>query len=100
VLDPDDAKTWVMTGSPQNNTGYSNRRVDELIDLGKTEQNDRRRKEIYDEMQRIVADDLPAFYTVTLKQFTAFDKKVAGVKASKATSLWANNQLMNWQIAQ
>jgi len=101
VLDPDDLKTWLLTNGPQNNTSYSNPRVDELIDQGKVEQNDQKRKEIYDEIQRIVADDLPVYYTVTLKQFTAFDKKVSGVKPNKGSSIMtANNNIVSWSVAQ
>jgi peptide/nickel transport system substrate-binding protein len=101
VLDPDDAKTWLKTNAPQNTTGYSNARVDEIIEQAKVEQNDQKRKELYDEMQKLVADDLPVFYTVTLKQFTAFDKRVGGVKSTKGGNLMtADNQFVGWYVEQ
>ncbi len=101
VLDPDDAKTWIHSTGPQNNTGYANPRVDELFQQGMVEQDDTKRKQMYDEIQRLLADDLPAFYTVTLKQFTAFDKKVGGVKPSKGGNLMTtNNNIASWYVAQ
>ena len=63
---------------------------------------ERRRKEIYDEIQRIVIDDLPVYYMTTLKNFTAFDKKVGGVSALKGGDILTQNnmQFATWFIAE
>lgn len=42
-----------------NRGGYVNERVDELLDKGRTEMDRQRRKEIYSEVQKILADELP-----------------------------------------
>lgn len=99
-LDPDGVKSQIKTDGTQNTTGYSNPRVDELVERGSVEQDDRRRKEIYDEIQRIVVDELPVFYMTTLKNFTAFDKRVRGVSPLKGGDVLTQNnmQVVTWYI--
>jgi peptide/nickel transport system substrate-binding protein len=101
-LDPDGAKTQVQTGGTQNATGYSNPRVDELIKLGAAEQDDTKRKRLYDELQKIVVDDLPHYYMLTLKNVTAFDKRVRGVAPLKGGDILRQNnlQVLEWYLAQ
>ncbi len=101
-LDPDGVKSEIKTDGTQNASGYSNPRVDELLERGAVEQDDRRRKEIYDEIQKIVIEDLPSYYMTTLKNFTAFDKKVGGVSALKGGDILTQNnmQFVDWFIAE
>jgi peptide/nickel transport system substrate-binding protein len=101
-LDPDGVKTQIKTDGMQNATGYSNPRVDQLIEQGSVEQDERRRKEIYDEMQRIVVDELPVFYLITLKNFTAFDQKVKAVSPLKGGDILTQNnlQVVDWYISE
>lgn len=101
-LDPDGVKSQIKTDGTQNATGYSNPRVDALVEQGAVEQDDRRRKEIYDEIQRIVVDDLPVYYMITLKNFTAFDRKVGGVAPLKGGDILRQNnmQVMDWFLAE
>ena len=102
TLDPDSARTMFRTGGAQNAVGYSNPRVDQLLDQGALEQDERRRKEIYDEMQRILLDELPVMPLTTLKRFTAFDRSVAGVSPRKGNDIFRdnNNQFMEWYVTQ
>lgn len=99
-LDPDGVKSQIKTGGTQNAVGYSNPRVDELIELGAVEQDERQRKAIYDELQRIVVDDLARYYMITLKNFTAFDKKVGGVTPLKGGDILRQNnlQVVDWYL--
>ncbi len=101
-LDPDGVKTQIKTDGTQNATGYSNPRVDQLLEQGAVEQDEGRRKQIYDEIQRIVTDDLPTFYLITLKNFTAFDQKVKGVAPLKGGDVLTQNnmQVLDWYIAE
>lgn len=101
-LDPDGVKSQIRSDGTQNATGYSNPRVDQLLEQGAVEQDERRRKEIYDEVQRIVVDDLPVFYLVTLKNFTAFDQKVKGVSPLKGGDLLTQNnlQVVDWYLSE
>ncbi|MDQ2915295.1 MAG: ABC transporter substrate-binding protein [Chloroflexota bacterium] len=99
-LDPDGPKEQIKTGGAQNAQSYSNKRVDELLVLGVQEQDDAKRKTIYDEIQKIVMDDLPIYYMITLKVFTAFDKKVKDIVPLKGGDIFRQNnrQFMDWWL--
>jgi peptide/nickel transport system substrate-binding protein len=100
--DPIVLESQVKTDGQQNSDGYSNPRVDQLLLQGIVEQDDTRRKAIYDELQKIVTDDLPFFNLITVQSITAIDKKVAGASPSKGDNmLTANNmQILDWSIKQ
>lgn len=99
-LDPDTIKSQFATTGSQNASSYSNPRVDELLERGAAELDDNRRKQIYDEIQKIVVDDLPHYSMLTLKSFTAFDKKVGGVFPLKGGDILRSNnlQVLDWHI--
>lgn len=101
-LDPDGPKQQIVTGGTQNAMGYSNKRVDELLDDGAKEQDDTKRKAIYDEIQKIVMDELPIYNMITLKNFTAFDKKVKDIVPLKGGDIFRQNnrQFMEWWLEQ
>ncbi|HEV8534970.1 MAG TPA: ABC transporter substrate-binding protein [Candidatus Limnocylindria bacterium] len=101
-LDPDGPKEQLKTGGAQNAMGYSNKRVDELLAQGVVEQDDTKRKSIYDEIQKIVMDELPIYYMITLKVFTAFDKKVKDIVPLKGGDIFRQNnrQFMDWWLDQ
>ncbi len=102
ALDPDSARSIFKTGGTQNSTGYSNPRVDELFDRGAVEQDDTQRKEIYDEIQRILLDDLPMYTMITMKSFTAIDRRIGGVFPRRGDDILRDNnsQFMEWFIAE
>jgi peptide/nickel transport system substrate-binding protein len=100
-LDPDGLKTWFSSDGPQNITGYLNPRVDELLARGRVEQDEAARRAIYDELQRIVIDDLPIYPVTTAMAGTAFDKRVQGVSISRSGDLMTSNnmQILSWYVA-
>jgi peptide/nickel transport system substrate-binding protein len=102
TLDPDGSKSQFTTGGSQNAGGYSNKRVDQLFEDGAKEQDDVKRKAIYDELQKIAMDDLPQFFTTTLELFTAFDKKVKEVVPLKGGDILQENnaQFLDWWITE
>jgi len=102
TLDPDSARTMFRTGATQNSVGYSNPRVDQLLEQGAVEQDEARRKAIYDEIQRTLLDDLPVLPLTTTKRFTAIDKNVGGVSPRKGDDLLRDNQsqFMEWYLTQ
>jgi peptide/nickel transport system substrate-binding protein len=63
---------------------YSNARVDALIDQGRRELDQGRRKEIYDEIQRILADDLPYINLWYFDNVLVHSARVSNVQASGA----------------
>jgi peptide/nickel transport system substrate-binding protein len=101
-LDPDGVTTQIKTGGSQNANGYSSARVDELLPLGLKEQDDTKRKAIYDEIQKICMDDLANYYMITLKNFTAYDKKVKDVVPLKGGDILRQNnfQVIDWWLDQ
>lgn len=100
--DPDGVTSQFRSDGTQNAMSYASPRVDELLDRGTVEQDDQRRKAIYDEMQQAVVDDLPVYFMVTLKSFTAFDRKVGGVVPLKGGDILRQNnlQVVDWFLAQ
>jgi peptide/nickel transport system substrate-binding protein len=99
-LDPDSAKSQVITGGTQNATGFSSPRVDELVRLGAVEQDEARRKQLYQELERLVVEALPQLYLVTSKNTTIFDRKVGGVRPLKGGDLLRQNnlQVLEWHL--
>lgn len=100
-LDPDLAsKAQLITDGQQNRQGYSNPRVDELFRQGQNEMDAAKRKQIYDELQRLVADDLPSFYLYTFQSPSAASAKVQGMQPTKGDRLYYNDATMAWTVAQ
>jgi peptide/nickel transport system substrate-binding protein len=102
TLDPDGGKSLLLSDGTQNATGYANPRVDELINLAVAEQDEAKRKQLYDELQKVVVADLPYYYMVSVMETTAFDKKVGGVKPLKGGNILRQNnlQVIDWYIRQ
>ncbi len=71
-------------GSPGNRTFYSNARIDELLDAGRTEADADARMTIYGEAQEIIAEEAPwIFLNVTL-EFNGWRDNVSGFQAHPA----------------
>ncbi|MDE2232148.1 MAG: ABC transporter substrate-binding protein [Candidatus Omnitrophica bacterium] len=58
------------------------KRIDEIFDQGAQELNENKRKVLYDEWQRIVADELPVIYTVLDADMYAVRNKFGNLKPS------------------
>ena len=100
-LDPDlSSKAQFITGGQQNVTGYSSPRVDELFRLGQNELDPQKRKAIYDEIQTIVANDLPSFYIESYQGPSAASKKVQGLTPTKGDELYYNDAVLTWSVQQ
>jgi peptide/nickel transport system substrate-binding protein len=61
-LDPYSLLARYHTDSPENYMNYSNERVDELLENVQVEQDEAAREEIYQEIQDILAEEVPGFY--------------------------------------
>jgi len=59
-----------------NSTGYSNRRVDELLDRAATIYEPERRKPLYHEAERIITDDVPYVFLNYTAEFAVMSRKV------------------------
>lgn len=58
------------------------KRMDEIFDLGSAELDENKRKKLYDESQRIVAEQLPVIYTVLNSTIYAVRNKFENLKPS------------------
>jgi peptide/nickel transport system substrate-binding protein len=63
-----------------NRGHYSNARVDELIDFGRRELHMEKRKQAYQEIQRIVAEELPYVNLFYRNNVSVYNKRIADVK--------------------
>lgn len=64
LTDPDRSYLSFKTGGDSNYGSYSNARVDELLELGRSETDQAARKEIYTEIAGIITDELPYIFLV------------------------------------
>lgn len=80
-VDPDEW-TWNLfhTKGKYNQQGYSNARVDELLDEGRRMSDREKRKAIYREAQQIIASDAPMVFLYVNDQTSAWRKNVKGYK--------------------
>lgn len=87
---PTEANGW----AGQNYTGYSNPRVDELLDKIEVELDDTKRRAMMAELQRIYATELPALPLFFRAQPFAFPPWLTGVEPTGhqyTTTLWIEN---------
>jgi peptide/nickel transport system substrate-binding protein len=76
--DPDPAVTLRSNGG-NNWSHFENARVDTLIDAGLREVNPTKRKQIYSEIQKIVAEEVPFLYVMYWDWYNVFNKRVKGL---------------------
>ena len=74
-----------------NTQSYSNARVDELMETAGREPDPDRRKTLYSEFQKIVADEVPLYVTNTLPYHTVFSSKVGNAPLG----IWASSSPMD-----
>lgn len=79
--DPDgNISTFVRSGGSQNVAGYSNKRVDALLDQARQTLDVAQRQDLYGQMQAILQDDAPLVYLYRQRNLTGVTKKVSGVQ--------------------
>ena len=61
-----------------NTQQYSNPEVDRILGEAAVETDPEKRKALYSQFQRIVANDLPIYWINTLPYHTAYDKRLSG----------------------
>jgi peptide/nickel transport system substrate-binding protein len=79
LLDTDsNAWSFLHTGGALNRAGYSNPRVDELLDRARTVSDIRERRAAYEGVWQQVSKDLPIVYLYTPRNIIGLNRKVAG----------------------
>lgn len=74
-----DGSTTLKSGQRNNWSLWENARVDELSDMGLAETDPEARKEIYSEIQQIVAEEVPFLFIQYWDWFTIFNPRVKGL---------------------
>lgn len=75
-------RPWYYPGNSYNRAAYDNPVVNELLDRAPTVVDEAEREEIYKEVQRITAADLPFITMFHIKHLIAADKNVGGIVVS------------------
>jgi len=78
----------IARGVWSNTQGYSNARVDELLDMAGRENDMDKRKALYAEFQAIVNDEMPIYYMHTLPYHTVYNDKVMNAPVN---GIWATS---------
>jgi peptide/nickel transport system substrate-binding protein len=100
-IDPDlSAKGIFISKGQQNYTGLNSQQVDNLFAQGAVEQDDAKRKQIYNDLQKVITHELPSFFMYSLTSFSPMSKKIVGVQPTKFDSLDVNDAITRWAYAQ
>ena len=76
--DPDPSNTLRSNGG-NNFSHFENAKMDSLIDAGLKEINPAKRKQIYSEIQKIVAEEVPFIYLMYWDWYNVFTKRIKGL---------------------
>ena len=94
-LDPDQYNIWHSSqqGPGQFNfLGYSNQRVDKLLEIGRKELDINKREKIYHEFSRHLLEDSPIVYLYAGYALSAVHKRVKGIKTpTPPAGIYHNN---------
>jgi len=78
----------IARGVWSNTQGYSNARVDELLDMAGRENDPAKRAALYAEFQAIVNDEMPIYFMHTLPYHTVYNDKVMNAPVN---GIWATS---------
>ncbi len=74
-----DASDTLRSDGGSNFNQYKNPQMDQLLDQGLNEVDPAKRKDIYDQIQQIVSDDVPFIYMMYWNWFNHFAKRIQGL---------------------
>lgn len=79
--DPDSTNIFGTKGT-QNEVGYSNAKVDELLAKGLTEVDPEKRKPVYQELYQVINEDLPYIFMYQRRDMWAINSRIQGFDIS------------------
>ncbi len=97
-LDPDQYEIWHSgkTGPDQlNHVSYGNPEVDRLLESGRRTFNQERRKAIYAELQRVLAEDQPIVFLYVPDALMAVSSRIRGIEPAPAGLSW---NFIHWYV--
>jgi peptide/nickel transport system substrate-binding protein len=82
LLDPDsNIWQWLHTGGPLNNGGYSNPKVDALLEEARTTNDVAKRRDLYGQMWQIIQADDPFVFLWTMRNIAGMKASVTGYRS-------------------
>jgi peptide/nickel transport system substrate-binding protein len=76
-------QVWTEQSIPALNTvGYVNKRVEDLFRMGAREFDRERRKQAYQEIQKIIAEDEPYIFLTMAKDYVGVNNRIGGIEVS------------------
>ena len=88
-LDPDSYSIWHSSQYPRgfNFVGYTNPKVDKLLEKGRTTLNKSKRKKIYQTIYQDIANDVPYLFLYFPETILGINKRVAGLSKAGPTGV-------------
>lgn len=78
-IDPDTFNSLFISNSPSNYMGYSNTEIDKLFAAGRTETDESKRIEIYNNVQKILQDDAVFYPILENKRVLVINSNIGGI---------------------
>lgn len=91
-IDPDQYSIWHSSQYPQglNFINYNNKKVDKLLELGRVTIEKTKRKKIYSQIQKIIAEDQPYIFLWYPKTIVAISDRVGGLSKPGPAGMFLN----------
>ena len=94
--DPDTCRLWHSKSGDTNLASYENKFVDDLMDLGRQERNQEKRKEIYHKIHQLIHDDCPAIFLTSAFEYIGSNYRFKSGKFP--STLHFLTTMKDWQI--
>jgi peptide/nickel transport system substrate-binding protein len=97
-LDPDQYEIWhsSQTGADElNHISYKNPKVDELLEAGRRTFNQEKRKEIYGELQDVLAEDQPVIFLYVPDALPVVSARIHGIEPAPAGIMY---NFIKWYV--
>lgn len=95
--EPDPSATLAV-GAARNFSRFKNQRVEELLPAGLREVDPSKRKKIYSEIQKIVAEETPFLNIMFWDWFMIFNKRIKGLPASTQSGSTLIRDAYKWWV--
>ena len=80
IIDPSEPLQEFLSNNSQNISGYSNQKVDQLINEGVSTLDITKRKEIYKQLYKEISDDPPYIFMYYRKALAAYNSRIKGLE--------------------
>ena len=94
-LDPDNYTVWHSSqcnDDGMNFMSYKNKKVDGLIEKGRTTRDKKERKKIYSEIQKIITEDSPYVFLWSPKGIVVVNKRIKGLSTPSAVGILVKSE--------